>query len=259
MQNPVFSIITVVYNGSKLLPPTIESVLNQTAHNYEYLLIDGASKDDSVRVIEQYAAQSPRMRYISEPDKGLYDAMNKGLRLANGTYVWFLNAGDALAGPSILAEMERLLEHQRVDVFYGDTILIDDQRRPLGLMSQLTTRSLPGSLHARHYLYGMRVVHQSFVPRRRLCPAYRTDNLCADFDWCIEILKKANHPVRVPTEALSLYLAGGISKKRHRQSLQDRFAVMRKHFGLLPTLWAHGVILLRAGWHRIRRAGQIRY
>jgi glycosyltransferase involved in cell wall biosynthesis len=259
MQSPLFSIITVVYNGQNLLPITAASVLGQTCADYEYLLIDGASKDATLSLIQGWAAAHPQVRYVSGRDKGLYDAMNKGLNLARGQYVWFMNAGDEIATPDTLQIMQNALKTQDIDVFYGDTLLVNDDREPLGLMSHLSTRSLPNPLQVSDYLYGMRVVHQSFVPKRDLCNSYRLDNLCADYQWCIEILKQTKIAHKVPSEALSRYLAGGISKQRHRQSLFDRFAVMRHEFGLLRALYAHLVIVLRAGLHSLLRLGKAKY
>ena len=89
---PVFSIITVTYNAERWLERTILSVLSQSYTNVEYLIIDGGSKDRTVEIIRQYA--SGLAYWVSEPDKGLYDAMNKGLRQATGDYLVFLNAGD---------------------------------------------------------------------------------------------------------------------------------------------------------------------
>ena len=104
-QHPVFSIITVVYNGESLLPGTMESVFRQTYPNVEYILVDGASKDNSLKIIQEYATKMPNLRWISEPDRGLYDAMNKGLRMATGDFVQFLNAGDWLYDAETLSKM----------------------------------------------------------------------------------------------------------------------------------------------------------
>ena len=91
---PKFSVITVTYNAEAVLEDTIQSVISQTYRHVEYIIVDGASKDKTVEIIKQY--ESGIASWISEPDKGLYDAMNKGLKLATGDYVWFLNAGDTL-------------------------------------------------------------------------------------------------------------------------------------------------------------------
>ena len=252
-----FSIITVVYNNEKLLPGTIESVRRQTYPNIEYIIVDGGSKDGTVDIIRKAATEMPNLRWISEPDKGLYDAMNKGLRMATGDFVWFLNGGDHLHATDTV-EKTAALATGKTDVLYGETMLVDDSRRPAGTMSELSTRSLPAHLNWKHYLGGMRVVHQSFVARRSVAPLYIENNLCADYDWCIRILQKSRENVHTGL-ILTDYLMGGMSKQRHRQSLQDRLAVMREHFGLLPTLLAHGFIVLRAGWHRFLKLGKERY
>lgn len=252
-----FSIITVVYNNEKLLPGTIESVRRQTYPNIEYIIVDGGSKDGTVDIIRKAATEMPNLRWISEPDKGLYDAMNKGLRMATGDFVWFLNGGDHLHATDTV-EKTAALATGKTDVLYGETMLVDDSRRPAGTMSELSTRSLPAHLNWKHYLGGMRVVHQSFVARRSVAPLYIENNLCADYDWCIRILQKSRENVHTGL-ILTDYLMGGMSKQRHRQSLKDRFAVMREHFGLLPTLLAHGFIVLRAGWHRFLKLGKERY
>jgi len=255
---PTFSIITVVYNGEALLAGTMESVRCQTYVDVEYIVVDGASKDGTVKIIQEYAAKMPHLRWISEPDMGLYDAMNKGLRMASGDFVQFLNAGDWLYAPDTLEKMAGYITPQ-TGVLYGETMLVDDARIPQGTMSELSTRRCPLNLNWKNYLGGMLVVHQSFVPRRSLAPEYRaTAELCADYDWCIEILKKSPENIYVDG-ILTNYLMGGLSKKRHKQSLRNRFDVMRYHFGLLPTLLAHVWVVIRAVFHRIRRGGKPRY
>jgi glycosyltransferase involved in cell wall biosynthesis len=253
----VFTIITVVYNGEADLPGTMESVRRQTWPHIEYIFVDGASKDNSLKIIQEFAPTMPNVRWISEPDKGLYDAMNKGMRMATGDFVWCLNCGDHIHAPDVLEKMAALVTPE-TDVLYGETMLVDAQRRPVGTMSELSTRKLPARLHWRQFLGGMLVVHQAFVPRLSVAPQLIENNLCADYDWCIKILKKSRLTVNTGLVTTD-YLMGGISKQRHRQSLKDRFAVMRTHFGLVPALLAHGWIVVRAVIHRIRRWGKTRY
>lgn len=257
MSTPVFSIITVVFNGAGLLPGTIESVQRQTWPGIEYWIIDGGSTDGTVDIIRRYAEQMPHLHWISEKDRGLYDAMNKGLRRATGDFVWFLNGGDHLHAPDTVEKMAALTGPE-TDVLYGETLLVDEHRQPAGTMSELSTRRLPARLHWHDYLGGMLVVHQSFVARRNLSPEYMAGNLCADYDWCIQILKKSRQTIHTGL-ILSDYLMGGMSKQLHRQSLRDRFAVMRRHFGLFPALAAHGWIAVRAALHCLRRLGKRRY
>lgn len=257
MTNTVFSIITVVYNGAGLLPGTVESVRRQTYPGIEYLIIDGGSTDGTVDLIRKYAAEMPNLRWISEKDQGLYDAMNKGIRLATGDFVWFLNSGDHLHAADTVEKMAALVGEQ-TDVLYGETLLVNEDREPAGLMSELSTRAVPEQLDWRKYLGGMLVVHQSFVARRSLAPEFMIKNLSADYDWCIRILKKSRQSVNTGL-ILSDYLMGGMSKQRHWQSLKDRFRIMQDHFGLPAALLAHAWIVVRAGLHRIKRRGKARY
>ncbi len=255
---PTFSIITVVYNGEEFLSGTMESVFCQSYPHIEYIVVDGASKDGSVKIIKEYATKMPHLRWISEPDRGLYDAMNKGLRMATGDFVQFLNAGDWLHAPNTIEKLA-LQVTPSTGVLYGETMLVDDARKPHGTMSELSTRRCPIHLHWKKYIAGMLVVHQSFVPRRSISPEYRASaELCADYDWCIEILKKSQENIHLGG-IITDYLMGGLSKKRHQQSLRNRFDVMRYHFGLLPTLLSHVWVLIRALIHRIRRWGKERY
>jgi len=252
-----FTIITVVYNGETDLPGTMESVRQQTYPHIEYIFVDGASKDNSLKIIQEFAPTMPNVRWISEPDKGLYDAMNKGMRIATGDFVWCLNCGDHIHAPDVLEKMAALVTPE-TDVLYGETMLVDAERRPVGTMSELSTRKLPKHLHWRQFLGGMLVVHQAFIPRLSVAPLLIENNLCADYDWCIKILKKSRQAVN--TDLITTdYLMGGISKQRHRQSLRDRFKVMRAHFGLVPALLAHGWIVIRAVIHRVRRWRKARY
>lgn len=253
-----FSIITVVFNGESLLRGTMESVLRQTYPHIEYIVVDGASKDGSLEIVKEYAAKMPNLRWISEPDKNLYDGMNKGLRMATGDFVQFLNTGDWLHAPDTIEKMA-LLATPHTGVLYGETMLVNDTRTPLGVMSVLSTRRCPEQLDWKKYIGGMLVVHQSFVARRSISPEYRLEaGLCADYDWSIEILKKSTENINFGA-VMTDYLKDGISKKRHRESLWCRFKMMNKHFGFFHAIAAHILILIRAGLHRVKRWGKERY
>ncbi len=248
----LLTIITVCYNSAHLLEGTIRSVLAQTYPHIEYLVVDGASSDYTGTVVRLMQNLNSRLlnakvfRYLSEPDGGLYDAMNKGLRLATGDFVWFLNAGDQLFEAQTVEKM-MLQCSPDTDVLFGEVMLVSYTRRHLGTRSALTTQKLPGSLCPESLRLGMTVSHQAFVPRRAIAPSFIEHNLAADIDWVIEILKKSRK--NVPTQLiLAEYLTGGLSKQKHRQSLRDRYLVLKKHFGFWPNLWAHVRIFWRAFW-----------
>ena len=124
---PKFSIITVTYNAEAVLEDTIQSVISQTYHHVEYIIIDGASKDRTLAIAERYRDRITLL--VSEPDKGLYDAMNKGIHLATGDYLCFLNAGDSFHEDDTLQQMVHTLGIGELpDVLYGETALVDKER-----------------------------------------------------------------------------------------------------------------------------------
>jgi glycosyltransferase involved in cell wall biosynthesis len=246
---PLVSIITVVYNAGSLLEGTARSVLAQSYPHIEYIIVDGASADHTSTVIKLLESTNDKLlnaklfRCISEPDRGLYDAMNKGLHLANGNFVWFLNAGDQLCEADTLANLMRHATPD-TDVLYGEVMLVTETRRQLGTRSQLTTQKLPEKLTWESLRMGMVVCHQAFVARKELAPLFIENNLAADIDWVISILKKSRKTVHSHL-ILAEYLVGGVSKQKHRQSLLDRYVVLKKHYGWLPNLWAHLKIFWR--------------
>ncbi len=120
----VFTIVTINRNNASGLRKTLQSVLDQTLTDFEYVVVDGASTDGSVDVIENYSKLfGPRMKWISEPDKGIYNAMNKGIGMASGEYVEFLNSGDCLAGPDVVERMLTALEEMACpSILYGNML-----------------------------------------------------------------------------------------------------------------------------------------
>jgi len=240
--HPKISIITIVYNGASLLEGTIKSVVKQSYSNIEYLIIDGGSKDGTLDLIHKY--EHAISKWVSEPDKGLYDAMNKGLKMATGDFVWFMNAGDHILKTDTVEKMVAACQ-PNTDIIYGEVMLVNDKRAYQGTRSELTTQKLPAQLNWKSLSKGMVVCHQGFLPKRSLAPNYMLDNLSADIDWVIQSLKQAK-VVTNTNITVAEYLMGGISKKQHKQSLKDRYAILSKHYGFVPNLWNHFMIVLRA-------------
>lgn len=120
--NPLISIITVSYNAQHTIEKTILSIINQTYPNLEYIIIDGGSTDGTIDIIKKY--ESKITKWISEPDKGIYDAMNKGIKLANGDWINFMNCGDSFYSTNTLQQVvDKLLTNKDTDVLYGNTII----------------------------------------------------------------------------------------------------------------------------------------
>lgn len=231
---PRISIITICYNAASTITRTLRSVSAQTYPNIQYLIIDGASKDNTLELVRELA---PEAEVYSERDKGIYDAMNKGLDRATGDYVWYVNAGDALASPTTVEDLVQATctGDSLPDVLYGDTRLIDAEDHDLGLRRLRP----PLQLDWRSFRSGMLVCHQAFVAKRSISPHYDLRyRFSADVDWCIRVLKEAKTTAFYP-EPIALYLNEGTTTANHRASLIERFHVMRHHYGLVTTVLQH--------------------
>ncbi len=242
MSTPVkFSIITITYNAAQWLERTILSILSQSYPDIEYIIIDGASTDGTVDIIKQYA---PGISFwSSEPDKGLYDAMNKGLKHATGDYVWFINAGDSLPNADLVQRiaMKIAKRKHKPDVVYGETSIVDAEGNVLGLRRLRA----PKKLTWKSFRMGMLVCHQSFLVKREIAPEYDLSyRLSSDFDWCIRCLKasKANYNTRM---VLSYFLDEGLSSQQRKASLKERYDIMCKYYGKFVTTTLHGWFAIR--------------
>jgi glycosyltransferase involved in cell wall biosynthesis len=117
------SIITVVYNGAATIEQTIQSVLSQNYRDIEYIIIDGASKDGTLQIVENYKHRLAK--FVSEPDRGIYDAMNKGLKAATGDVIGFLNSDDIYADDTIIRQVADTFIQSDVDACYADLVYVD--------------------------------------------------------------------------------------------------------------------------------------
>ena len=238
---PKFSIITITYNAASVIEPTLQSVLAQTYRNYEYLIIDGGSKDDTVAKAK--ASGITFAHIISEPDKGLYDAMNKGIGLATGDYLCFLNAGDSFFAPDTLQTIATAANKEKTlpDVLYGETAEVDKARN----FVRMRRLKAPKELNWRSFKDGMMVCHQAFYAKREIAPMYDLKyRFSSDVDWCIKVMKRSSRLVNVNATVIN-YLQDGLSIQNHRASLKERFCIMSKHYGLLPTIARHLWFILR--------------
>jgi glycosyltransferase involved in cell wall biosynthesis len=241
MVQPTVSIITVCYNAERYIEETILSVLEQSYPFIEYIIIDGASKDRTLEIIAGFKDRIARV--VSERDEGLYDAMNKGLGLATGEYVFFLNADDKLyAADTLQTAMSRCKEP---DVVYGEALLIDDAGKPLGLRSEKTPHKTPGQLTWRSLRYGMTVSHQAFIVRRSLAVSYDLHyRICADIDWMIRCLKHCKTTCNTGL-VISNFRVGGTSTRQRKQGWKERYQILKRHYGFWANLVNHGYIVLR--------------
>lgn len=232
--SPKLSVITIVYNNAKDIERTMLSVLNQSYKNIEYIVIDGASNDGTLDIIRKYESRLAKL--ISEKDKGIYDAMNKGLAQATGDYVLFMNSGDEIYA---LDTVERIFASApNADIYYGETEMYDENWRSLG---QRRHRA-PETFTWRSFKYGMNISHQAIYIKRSLTEPYNlTYKYSADIDWIIKIAKKASNIVNTHLY-VAKYLVGGMSKQKHRESLKERFKIFSHYYGFVANVINHAVI-----------------
>lgn len=252
-----FTIVTCTYNAAAVLQRTLDSVLSQKYTDVEHLILDGLSKDDTVRMALAYKERSEKLGndhdvvVISEKDGGLYDAMNKGIRHATGDYIVFLNAGDTFPDSDTLDTIASSIGdgEQLPGVLYGDTNIVDMDHHFLR-HRRLTP---PKRLTWRSFKLGMLVCHQAFYARTDLAKETLYNNedyrFSADVDWCIRIMKlcaKRHLALRNVNAVIVDYLDGGMTNKNHNASLKERFHVMAKHYGYVQTVFLHLYFVLRS-------------
>lgn len=232
----ILSVITIAYNNLDGLKKTLQVFENgQFAEDIEIVIVDGGSADGTKEYLEQ---QSLTSNWVSEKDSGIYNAMNKGLSMAKGDYVWFLNSGDYARSRGTVSVILTALK-QKPDALYGETMMVDNAGVEIGTRSEATTRKLPAELTWKSFRMGMSVSHQSFIIRRELAEKYNeTYRHVADIDWMISSLKKCRNVLRLDM-LISCFTMDGYSSKNRKASNLERFKVLQKHYGRLPNFWAH--------------------
>jgi len=244
MMKPKLSVITIVYNNAKAIERTMLSVLNQTYANIEYIVIDGASTDGTKEIIQKYSERLAQ--FVSEPDQGIYDAMNKGLALATGNYVLFMNSGDEIYAPETVTEV--FASAPSGDIYYGETEMFDENWKSLG---QRRHRA-PEHFDWHSFKFGMNVSHQAIYVKRSLTEPYNLNyKYSSDIDWILKAAKKSSNNINTHLY-VAKYLVGGISKKKHLASLKERFKILSHYYGFIPNVINHLFIALNLAQYFIR-------
>lgn len=257
------TVATVTYNAAALIERTIASVEKQDYPYVEHLIIDGNSQDATLQCVHHYqernsvASVQHEVNCLSEPDTGLYDAMNKAIDMATGHYIVFLNAGDTFHSNDTLRRVAACVA-QRVTkdaaeiedlpaVLYGDTHLVDEK----GNFIRRRRLSPPEVLKWKSFRHGMLVCHQAFYARTDLAKnnLYNLNyRFSADFDWCVRIMREAEqkHAVLLNTHTVVAdYLNEGMTTRNHKASLNERFRIMAKHYGWVSTALFHAWFVVR--------------
>ena len=218
------TVITVTRNSASTLPYALRSVAEQSMQGVEHIVIDGASSDTTTEVIKLTGAHVAK--FVSEPDCGIYDAMNKGLQLATGDIVSFLNADDRYANSGVLERVTEVMNEEGLDVLFGDVIFFrgDDPKSTI-------RRYRSDRFHPRLLALGWMPAHPAFFMRReiyRRIGSFRTDyRIAGDFEMMIRVFQDANlRYIHIP-EILVMMRQGGISNAGWRNLLTLNVEVLR--------------------------------
>jgi glycosyltransferase involved in cell wall biosynthesis len=204
------SIITVSYNSKATIADTIASVASQTYSNIEHIIIDGASSDGTIEIIISFGSKVSK--FITEPDKGIYNAMNKGIGIANGDIIGILNSDDYLSDNFVIETIVKGFQKYNIDAIYGDVKFIDP-RNTKRVVRYYSSKSF----HPKKFKYGIMPAHPSFYVKKSLYETiglYKEDyKIAADYELLIRFFKKGLIKIKyIPIPFVSMR-TGGISNK----------------------------------------------
>ena len=230
------SIITVCFNSEKTIAETFDSVLRQTYDPIEYIVIDGKSIDGTVQIIQQYekrfAEKSVLFRWVSEKDKGLYDAINKGIAMSTGDVIGILNSDDILAVPDALAKIVDTFERDGCDAVYSDLYIMDPEN-----MSMPNRVFIAGK---RSYKMGWYPPHPTLYVRKEIYEKYGNYSLkykiVSDYDFMLRIMKDGIQMFYIP-EVLVYMRAGGVSThslQSYKKSFDESIYALKENGIKMP-------------------------
>lgn len=243
-----FSIITICYNPGPVLRSALESVLGQSYDGVEYLVVDGGSTDGTVEMLATLADTLPKIRFVSEPDDGLYDALNKGVAMATGDVIGFVHADDFLAHPDVLKNIAAKFEESGADAVYGDLQYVA-QKESSEDDFKVIRHWVSGEYDRKNLKWGWMPPHPSLYLKRSVYQQAKMDNgeyfntgfsCAADYDFMMRLLSKLDiAPVYHP-EVLVKMRVGGVSNRSLKhiltKSLEDWHAIRCNRIGHAHTL-----------------------
>ncbi|MCB1550673.1 MAG: glycosyltransferase [Alphaproteobacteria bacterium] len=211
-----FSVITITYNNRDGLKKTASSVLTQTCQDFEWIMIDGASTDGTQSDFTTY----PTATIISEPDNGIYDAMNKGIMTAKGDYIIFMNAGDQFASSETLQSVEQKIQNKSIDLIYGDA-----------LEESQTGKCYSKKSKSHHKIaWGLFTHHQAIFYNRKTLGDMRYDTsykIAADYALTLDFLRQEKRCYYIP-EPICIFEGGGLSQQHIKLGRIEQFTARRR-------------------------------
>lgn len=214
------SIVTICYNNEREIRATIESVISQTYSDIEYIVVDGASMDNSLAIIKEYEDKISVL--ISEPDHGMYEALNKGFQRATGDVIGMIHAGDRLHDNFVIEKIARFYERHDVDMTYGHSEIVDENDVPKRINKS-------PEFNGKFIRRGWMPSHQSIYCRKNvfdICGYYRTDiGGNADYEWFIRSFFKHGNELRIALidEYIIKFALGGQSTKNYSVKLSKNY------------------------------------
>lgn len=213
------SIITATYNSAKTLGICMDSVMQQSYKDIEYILIDGKSKDDTLEVIKSKAEKHSNIIYISEPDKGIYDALNKGIAKATGDVIGFVHSDDFLADPFVISQIVEAFKTESIDGVYGNLhyVQFDDTDK---IVRNWVSQPFTPKLLSR----GWMPAHPTLFLKNEVYATYGHFNLdyriAADYDFILRVFKQAHHTFKYLPLTITKMRVGGASNRSLKNLLQ---------------------------------------
>jgi glycosyltransferase involved in cell wall biosynthesis len=219
------SIITVSYNSAETIEDTIQSVLAQTYKNLEYIIIDGSSSDGTMDIVNKYSSDIALV--ISEPDKGIYDAMNKGVAAATGDIIGILNSDDFYADNKVVEDIAAEIDGAKSDACYADLVYVDRNDT-----NKVVRKWRAGSYEAGHFRKGWMPPHPTFFVSKKVYDKHGAYNLklrsAADYELMLRMLHKHEISVTYLPRVITKMRTGGQSnvslKNRFKANMEDRRA-----------------------------------
>lgn len=229
------SIITITYNSAHSLPRALDSVQSQKYDKIEHIIVDGASTDGSVELIKEYAGKVQKdkgsrlreVKWISEPDKGIYNALNKGIKMATGDVIGFLHSDDVLYSPESIGKIAHCFEDKNVDVVYGDLQYCKGDKI---IRRWKSNAFCPSSLK-----YGWMPPHPTVYVRKEVYEQVGEYDewfrISADYDMILRIFKSGHKSTYIPEVLVSMELGGASNKDRHARlsKTQEDYIVLKKN------------------------------
>ncbi len=243
MNYPKITIITVCLNSEEVIEKTIQSVVSQNYKNIEYIIIDGNSSDGTLDIIKKY--QSSISRLVSEKDSGIYNAMNKGLRLMSGDMVLFLNAGDFLYDNEVIKDVASVFaEKPKIQILYGNIVTDHDGKRRLRKYNNID----------RLFFACAMICHQVIFASRELFDEYGyfderfTRN--ADYDWFLNIFFRKEVLTYYLDRTISVYDMRGLSSSQLK-FLDEMITSKKKYFSKLEMCFYYPTCIIRQRFRKI--------